>query len=104
MWKTILAWLAGVSKKVLSSLAPYLMSEGAAFVADAMPLALKAVENAAHLDLDGDDKFDHAQEELQSDLSALGLSYRSRWINQAIELAYEQVAGASSSAPLAVPE
>ncbi len=89
MWTWIKAFFLGVSRRIVKALAPYLVSEGARFAADAFPIALRAVEDAARLDLDGDGKYRHARRTLVRELHALGTTYRNRWLRQAIEMAYE---------------
>ena len=91
MFARIWSWLLGVAARVRDAFRPYLMTEAALFVAEALPIARDAVENALNLDLDGDGKRRHAQDEIMHRLEALGRAYSERWVNQAIEIAYELI-------------
>ena len=54
-------------------------------------LALKAVEAAANLDIDGDGKRDHARAELKAEAIAIGVLLRDSYANALIELAVSKI-------------
>lgn len=91
IFKVISGLLMGIGRKVLESFLDILKSDVGKFIADAKPLALKAVESATKLDLDGDGKRDHAKEELIKELKGKGIEYKDRYINLLLELVVNEV-------------
>ena len=70
---------------------PLLKSEAKAFIREFKPLALKVVENASHLDLDGDGKRQHAKDALVGELEQIGIKYKGKLINLLIEVAVNEL-------------
>lgn len=75
-------------------LKPMLLSKVGQFLSDARvkALAIKAVEAAAKVDLDGDGKHDHAVVALAAELAAIGIEYYRGWLAIAVETAYQNIA------------
>lgn len=89
MWGTIKAWFAGVAAKLLPVLSAYAKTAGATFVAEMWPVALKAVEKAAKMDLDGDGKYEAAKADLVAEAKTRAIAFTNSQVRQAIELALE---------------
>ena len=86
-------WFTGILSRAWAFLKPLIKSEIGKFLADknVQALAIKAVENATKLDLDGDGKFDHATATLSSDLKAIGIEHGKAMLAVAVEAAYQTV-------------
>lgn len=83
----------GRIKALWNLIRPLLMSRVGDFLLDprVRALALRAVEAAARVDLDGDGRHDHAVRELAADLKLIGIEYYRAWIAVAIEAAYRAI-------------
>ena len=83
----------GRIKAIWNYLLPLIKSRVGDFLLDTRvrTLAVKAVEAAMHVDLDGDGKHDHAVRELATDLKAVGVEYYRAWLAIAIESAYQSL-------------
>jgi hypothetical protein len=86
-------WLTGILAKVWAFIKPLIKSEIGAFLADknVQNLAIRAVERAAHMDLDGDQKFDHATAILAKELKEIGIAHGKAMLAVAVEAAYQKV-------------
>lgn len=86
-------WITGLLAQVWAFLKPLLKSEIGKFLADkrVQSLAIRAVERAARLDLDGDGKYDHAASDLAITLKQLGIEYCRGWLGIAVESAWRIV-------------
>ena len=89
MWAKIKGWLTGVAAKLFPVLEAYAATAGAQFVAAMWPTALKLVEKAAGMDLDGDGKFAWTKTQLETEARNAGIAFKDSQIKQAIELALE---------------
>jgi len=89
MWDKIKTWLTGVAAKMLPMLQAYAATAGAQFVAAMWPTALKLVEKAAKMDLDGDGKYQWTKAQLAIEVKNKGLVLKESWVRQAIEMALE---------------
>lgn len=88
-----LALLWGKLRALWNLIKPMLLSRVGDFLDDARvrALAIRAVERAAGIDLDGDGKHDHATSELGAELRAIGVEYYRAWLSIAIEAAYRSI-------------
>jgi hypothetical protein len=82
----------GYVKRAWDFVRPMLVSQVGKFLADpqVQALAIKCVEKAAQLDLDGDAKFAHAWRELTEELQAIRRRYQQAWVAIAVEAAYQR--------------
>jgi len=90
-----IVWLTGALRTVWNFLKPLLVSRVVEFLNDVEvhSLAVRAVERATRLDIDGDGKHDHAVAELRDDLKRLGKKYYNAWLSLAVETAYQSIKG-----------
>ena len=88
-----LALLWGRLKSLWILVKPLLLSRVGDFLLDprVRALAVRAVERAAGIDLDGDGKHDHAVREMAAELRSLGIEYYRAWLSIAVEAAYRLI-------------
>jgi len=80
-----------IGKKVLEAMMEVLRSDAGMFIADVKPIAIKAVENASKMDLDGDGKREHAKADILKELQDKGMKYKNRYLNLVIEVAVAEL-------------
>jgi len=83
--------LFGQLRTVINTLLPWLKSEAAKFVSAYISLAIPIVrEIAKRNDLKNTEKAKLAGDVLKLELKQMGKEYKTRFVNQTIELAYEE--------------
>lgn len=82
-----LAWLTGVSKKVLEWLLPILASATATALETLLPVALQIVASLAASELSGENKRKEAVEQLKAAALQAGITASASVLNLAVEMA-----------------
>ena len=84
--------LLGIGKKILAIFKPFFKGEIAKFLENVKPMVLEAIEQAmVKADLSNKEKFDFVKDQIEAGLKDLGMEYKERYVNLAIELFYNSV-------------
>ena len=98
VFAAVKVFFSRIGKKVLAAVLEVLKSDAGEFIADVKPIALKAVENASKLDINGDGKREHAKVEILEELKNKGMKYKDRYLNLVLEVAVAELFPAAKDA------